>query len=256
MKSIFLICSIFLLSSNAFVSTSSYKKATLAVTSESAFIPVEKKMMAFDSYTESLYDCLETPELNFIMFQQGLKGYYSMKNNKELTEERFLTLIDYTKPSNENRFFVIDLESKQVVFKSIIAHGKNSGGLHATQFSNESESRMSSIGFFVTGKIYNGKYDYSMKLHGKEYSNNKAFDRGVVFHSADYATRKFLKSNGNILGRSFGCPALPHNGYKEIVNTISNGTCLYIYGQDNTHQQKSRYLKARNFVDTFYSDFE
>lgn len=219
-------------------------------------VSVEKKIMAFESFIESLYDCLKTPELNFIMFQQGMKGYYSMKNKEEIEDKRYLTLIDFSKPSNEERFFVIDLEQKKIAYKSIIAHGKNSGALYATKFSNESESRMSSIGFFVTGKIYDGKYDYSMKLHGKEYSNDNVFDRGVVVHSADYATKDFLKSNGNVLGRSFGCPALPHDGYKEIVDAISQGSCFYIYSKDAKHKRSSSYLKARNFVDTFYSDFE
>ena len=256
MKSFFLLSCIFIFSSNTLINKGEIRKGDRLDKHDELFVPVEKKMMAFDSYTESLYDCLQTPQLNFNMFQKGMKGYYSMKNNQELTEERFLTLIDYTKPSNEKRFFVVDLELKQLVFKSIIAHGKNSGGLYASKFSNESESRMSSIGFFITGEIYDGKYDYSMKIHGKEYTNNNVFERGVVFHSADYATKKFLKSNGNVLGRSFGCPALPHLRYKEIVNTISNGTCLYIYSHDKSHNRKSHYLKARNFVDTFYSDFE
>ena len=219
-------------------------------------IPVEKKVMAFDSYVESLYDCLQEPSLNFTMFKQGVKGFYSMKNKQELSDENHLTLIDFSLPSNEERFFVIDLKAKKILYQSIIAHGKNSGGLYANKFSNKSESRMSSVGFFITGKIYNGKYDYSMKLHGKESTNNNVFDRGVVVHSADYATEEFLKSNGNILGRSYGCPALPHKNYKEIVTTISDGSCFYIYHPNQKYSRDSGYLKARNFANSFYSDFE
>lgn len=255
MKSIFLLSCIFIFSSNTLINKGEIRKGERFVKNNEELVPIEKKLMAFDSYTESLYDCLQTPELNFNIFQKGMKGYYSMKNNHELTEERFLTLIDYTKPSNEERFFVVDLEQKQVIFQSIIAHGRNSGELYATKFSNKSESKMSSFGFFVTGKIYDGKYDHSMKLHGKEYSNSNVFERGVVVHSADYATKKFLKSNGNILGRSFGCPALPHKNYKKIVNTISQGSCFFIYHTDKKYLRSSNYLKARNFADSFYSDF-
>lgn len=256
MKYIFLLFSFFLFSSNTLVNKGGMKETSGFTNLNSEAVSVEKKVMAFDSFVESLYDCLQTPELNFEMLKQGMKGFYSMKNNQELVDDRFLTLIDFSLPSNEERFFVIDLAEKKVAHKSIITHGRNSGGLYATKFSNESESRMSSIGFFVTGEIYNGKYDYSMKLHGKEYSNSNVFDRGVVVHSADYATKKFLKSNGGVLGRSFGCPALPHKGYKEIVDTISKGSCFFIYSQDKKYIRSSSYLKARNFADSFYSDFE
>lgn len=256
MKYIFLLCSFLLFSSNTLTNKGGLKETKSVLNDNSESVSVEKKIMAFESYTESFYDCLQAPELNFTMFREGMKGYYTMKTNEELADDRFLTLVDYTKPSNEERFFVIDLEKKKVIYQSIIAHGRNSGGLYATEFSNESESRMSSVGFFVTGKIYDGKYDHSMKLHGKEYSNDNVFERGVVVHSADYATKKFLKSNGNVLGRSFGCPALPHEGYKEIVTTISQGSCFYIYGKDRRHRNYSSYLKARNYIDSFYSDFE
>lgn len=256
MKYFFLLASFFLLSSNTVVNKEENNLITKADFPLEETISIEKKIMAFDSYAESIYDCVSNPELNFTMFKQGLKGYYSMKSKGELKDEKYLTLIDFTLPSNKNRFFVIDMESHTIVYESVIAHGRNSGGLIANKFSNESESKMSSLGFFVTGKIYDGKYNHSMKLHGKEYSNDKVYERGVVVHSADYATHDFLKSNGNVLGRSFGCPALPHKGYKEIVNTISNGSCFYIYADDKKHVRNSSYLKARNFADTFYSNFE
>ena len=125
----------------------------------------------------------------------------------------------------------------------------------ATKFSNESESRMTSLGFYVTGAIYNGKYDYSMKIHGLEYSNNNAFERGVVVHSADYATYEFLQENGNILGRSYGCPALPHDNYQTIVDIIQGGSCFFAYGKDRGYERKSTYLKTTSFIESFYSDF-
>ncbi|MEN8927507.1 MAG: murein L,D-transpeptidase catalytic domain family protein [Flavobacteriales bacterium] len=218
-------------------------------------VSVDSKLMAFESYTESFYDCLNNSELNFNLFTKGLKGYYALKNDNKLANTQYLTLIDFTKASNEERCFIIDMESKTVAFQTIIAHGKNTGKLMAKKFSNEAESRMSSLGFYTTGVIYDGKYDYSLKLHGLEYSNNNAFDRGVVMHSADYATEEFLHTNGNVLGRSFGCPALPHLNYHTIVDQIKNGSCLFIYGKDREYSRKSKLMRTNEFIDAFYADY-
>lgn len=234
---------------------STIKSLPILIDKEIELVTLDKKLMAFDAFTESFYDCLKEPTLNSKVFKMALKGYYSLKEDGKLANQNYLTVIDYTKPSNEDRFFLIDIERKIVIFRSVIAHGKNSGGLNATKFSNESESRMTSLGFYVTGAIYNGKYDYSMKIHGLEYSNNNAFERGVVVHSADYATYEFLQENGNILGRSYGCPALPHDNYQTIVDIIQGGSCFFAYGKDRGYERKSTYLKTTSFIESFYSDF-
>jgi hypothetical protein len=222
---------------------------------ENPVIPTATKLMAFDTYVESFYDCLDNKELEYGLFTKGLKGYYALKNSGKLDNTNYLTLIDFTQASNKQRCFIINMKSKTIEFQTIIAHGKNTGQLMAKKFSNASESRMSSLGFYTTGVIYNGKYDYSLKLHGLEYSNNNAFKRGVVIHSADYATKRFLHKNGNVLGRSFGCPTLPHNNYKVIVDKIKNGSCLFIYGKDRSYSRKSKLMRTNEFIDSFYSDF-
>ena len=256
MKYLLLLLSFFLFSNSAHVDSLNSKVNIDLKETEEEKVTLAKKVMAFDAYAESFYDCLNNKKLNYKMFVDGLKGYYSMKSKGKLTNSKYLTLVDYTLASNKNRIFIIDMTKKKLVKKNIIAHGKNSGGLYAKEFSNESESRMSSLGFFTTGVIYNGKYDYSLKLHGLEYSNNNVFERGVVMHSADYATKEFLKKNGNVLGRSFGCPVIPHKDYKKTVNLIKGGSCFFIYGKDKKYFKKSTYLKTKNFIDSFYQDFE
>lgn len=218
-------------------------------------VTINKKLMAFNAYSESFYDCLNEPTLDMRIFRMALKGYYSLKEDEKLSNPNYLTVIDYSKPSNEDRFFLIDVVDKKIIFKSVIAHGRNSGGLYATKFSNDNESHMTSLGFYVTGAIYNGKYEYSMKIHGMEFSNDNAFERGVVVHSADYATYDFLKKNGNTLGRSYGCPALPHDNYRTIVDIIHGGSCFFVYGKDRSYERKSTYLKPTSFIESFYSDF-
>lgn len=258
MRPALLFCLFFLFINNAplEIDLSNPTSVSLNRTAPEDKITIAKKLFAFEAYVESFYDCLHHNKLNKSVLADGLKGYYTLLADQKLANPNYLTLIDFTLPSNEKRFFVIDLVNKKIVFNSVIAHGRNSGGLNATKFSNEAESKMSSLGFYVTGAIYDGKYKYSMKIHGMEYSNSNAFERGVVVHSADYATQKFLKKNGNILGRSFGCPALPHKDYKKVVDTLKGGSCFFIHGKDRRYQRKSIYLKTASFIHSFYADFQ
>jgi hypothetical protein len=105
----------------------------------------------------------------------------------------------------------------------------NSGNEFATQFSNENSSNKSSLGFYTTGELYNGKHGLSLKLDGQERGINcNARARAIVMHAADYVSESFAKQHSRI-GRSLGCPALPNHLNKEIVNLIKGKSCLFIY---------------------------
>jgi hypothetical protein len=205
----------------------------------------------FNYYAQSIYECIGDSSINEEAFNYALKGHYALKNAGKLKNENELVLIDFTKSSADKRFFIIDLEDETILYKKRVAHGKKSGEVYPTKFSNISESHMSSIGFYVTGNTYNGKYDNSLVIQGQEYTNSKAEQRGVVIHSADYVTEKYLERNGR-LGRSYGCPALPHEDYAEIIDVIKEGTTLFIYYEDKKYLSSSKLLKAENFLKRFY----
>ena len=86
--------------------------------------------------------------------------------------------------ANTERMFIIDMEERILVEKKLVAHGMKTGYEFASKFSNEQSSHKSSLGFFITGELYNGRHDLSMKLDGQEYSNDNARSRGLVVHSA------------------------------------------------------------------------
>lgn len=177
-------------------------------------------------------------QLNFQVFEKALKG---MNQLNSLKNKNILTIIDFSKPSTEKRFFVVDLQKKKVLYASLVAHGKNSGDNFATNFSNSPKSLCSSLGFYVTAETYMGKHGYSLKLDGMEKGiNDKARERAVVVHGADYVNNDFAKVHGR-LGRSWGCPALPTNISKEVIETIANGSCLFIYANDSSYKQNSRF---------------
>jgi hypothetical protein len=161
-------------------------------------------------------------------FTKALKGFYKLKE-KGLIKKDILTLIDFSLSSNVKRLWVIDLASKTILFQSLVAHGRNTGEEFANSFSNAANSLKSSLGFYTTGEVYNGKHGLSLRLDGLEKGiNDNARNRGVVMHAADYVSNSFVKNNKR-LGRSQGCPAVPVGLSKEIISTIKDKSCLFIY---------------------------
>ena len=161
-------------------------------------------------------------------FKKALKGFYEMKE-KGFIKKDILTLIDFSLSSNTKRLWVIDLATNTILYNSLVAHGRNTGEEFANSFSNAAESFKSSLGFYATGEIYNGKHGMSLKLDGLEKGiNDNARNRGIVMHAADYVSNFFIKAH-NRLGRSQGCPALPSEITTEIINKIKDKSCLFIY---------------------------
>ena len=161
-------------------------------------------------------------------FQKAMLGFYEMKK-KGIFKKDILTLIDFSLSSNVKRLWVIDLSTNTIEINSLVAHGRNTGDEFAMRFSNAAESFKSSLGFYVTGEIYNGKHGKSLKLDGLEKGiNDNARNRGIVMHAADYVSNFFIKAH-NRLGRSQGCPALPIEFTEKIINKIKDKSCLYIY---------------------------
>jgi hypothetical protein len=177
--------------------------------------------------------------VNYTAFEQAITGY---KKICKSDGNGILSLIDYSKPSTEKRFYVLDLNHKQLLFRSYVAHGKNSGENYATSFSNKNGSHQSSLGFYRTGETYEGKNGYSLILNGLEKGiNDHARARAIVIHGAPYCDPRLITSDGR-LGRSFGCPALPESVNDEIINTIKGGTLLYIYANNTNYLTQSRIL--------------
>jgi len=180
-----------------------------------------------------------------------LVGYLNLKRRHMIKKDGLLVLIDYRKPSTENRFFVLDLKKRKLLFKSLVAHGRNSGETLAFSFSNRPGSYKSCLGFFVTGEPYVNRHGYSLNIRGVEPGiNDKAEKRRIVIHGADYVSKQFIKKYGR-LGRSLGCPALPNNLARPVIDTIKNGSCLFIFGNDRCYLSKSRMVDARSAIEYF-----
>lgn len=155
-----------------------------------------------------------------------------------------LTVIDYSRPSVEPRLWVFNLNSGKLLFKELVAHGRNTGDNMATRFSDAMNSRKSSLGLFVTSDTYVGSNGYSLRLDGLEPGfNARARQRAIVMHGAPYVDGRLAAAQGRI-GRSWGCPALRDGIAREVIDTIRGGGVIFSYYPDANWLKTSRYLNG------------
>jgi hypothetical protein len=177
------------------------------------------------------------------VFQLALKGYRKLETIGKLRNSDILTIIDFSQSSKNKRLYVIDLLHKVLLFNTYVSHGRNSGDEFAKHFSNVSGSMESSLGFYITKEESSGAtVGLSLILDGVEKGfNDNALKREIIIHGAAYATENFIRQTGR-LGRSFGCPSLPPDQIKPVVEKIKDGTCLFIYHLDNYYIGHSKLL--------------
>ena len=104
----------------------------------------------FSTYVKVLYNDLGDTSLLYSAFEEAMIGYHNLDQSGKIRRKDILTVIDFSKASNQDRLFIIDLCDRRILHKSIVAHGVNSGTLYANRFSNLNDSKQSSLGFYVT----------------------------------------------------------------------------------------------------------
>lgn len=177
----------------------------------------------------------------YTAFERAFEGYTRIEGRRK----EVLTLIDFTKPSTDERLYVLDMARKEILFETHVAHGRNSGENYATSFSNRNGSYQSSLGFYLTENTYMGGNGYSLVLNGLEAGiNDNAKARAVVMHGAAYANPAFAAAQGR-LGRSLGCPALPEAVNRSVIDAIKNGSVLFIYADDTRYFAQSPILSSQ-----------
>ena len=193
---------------------------------------------------KSLYQSLNLAQLNLgeEAFDKAVCGYNNLSAAGKVTNQ-FLSIVDFSQPSAKKRLYVIDMKNAKLLFNTYVSHGRNSGKAMAREFSNDAESNKSSLGFFVTGDSYIGKHGFSLRLLGQEKGiNDNACDRAIVMHSAAYVSEAAIQMQG-FAGRSLGCPALPEELHKPIIEKIKSGSCLFLYSPDAHYASHSTFLK-------------
>ena len=96
----------------------------------------------------------------------------------------------------------------------------------------------------ITAETYSGDNGYSMRLDGLEKGfNNNVRARAVVMHGSQYVNAE-RALNGTMMGRSFGCPAVPAAEVRNIVDRIKGGSCFFNYFPDKKYTEASKILNA------------
>lgn len=192
--------------------------------------------------TEPMYTALglDTLGLTPTVFDLAWRGMQLVPKKKP-----FLLIADMTQPSSAKRLYVLDLDKKTVLLRTYVAHGRQSGGLMATQFSNLTNSNQTSLGFYRVMGRYHGKHGLSLKLKGLEKGfNDNVFARNIVLHGADYVCEDTVRIKGQ-LGHSQGCPAIPNAISKQLLTKVEGGACLFVYYPDPTYLAASSFVNAR-----------
>lgn len=177
-------------------------------------------------------------------FNYAWKGYQRLLEKKMISRMDYLTICDFSQSSKKKRLYVIDVANNKLIINTYVAHGKNSGGEYATKFSNKMESLQSSLGFYITSDTYIGEHGLSLRIKGVDPGyNDKALERSIVIHGAAYVDA--ARANAGIfMGRSWGCPAVPQKESNNIITTIKNGTCLFIFHPSRNYLLGSKILNG------------
>jgi hypothetical protein len=193
-----------------------------------------------------LYDSLRLHKLGLRReaLEYALKGYKRLMRDESLPNDSVLSICDFSQSSRKKRLYVIDLAHKKLLINTYVAHGKRSGKEYAWSFSNKPESYKSSLGFYITRHTYEGANGLSLNIDGLEQGiNDKAFERRIVIHSSSYVGKRWLKEN-QFSGRSLGCPAVPVNELDQVIETIKDGSCLFIYHPTKYYLTRSNILNG------------
>lgn len=221
--------------------------------------PTPKMNVEAVNEAEEVYKNLqfEGEKLNFEVFEKAFLGFQNLKKSGKLNSNaNLLSICDFSLSSNKKRLWVVDTAEKKLLFNSLVAHGKGTGEEFAMSFSNTMDSHQSSLGFYITEQVYNGDNGYSMRLFGMDKGyNDAALERCIVMHGAKYVSEDFIKAEKR-LGRSWGCPAVPRELAKPIIDTIKNGTCLFIYYPDQNYLAGSKWLKNTEKMDSILNSTE
>ncbi len=213
----------------------------------SCFAPSAGKPVPLEEHIHTLYrECrLEDFRLEFKVFEAALIGHYNIVQKGINKKPQLLSILDLSKPSNQRRFYVIDLKKKRMRYYTFASHGKNSGSLRAENFSNTPNSNKSSLGFFLTAETYMGKNGRSLRIDGLEPGiNDKARERAIVIHPAPYTSTEHIRKYG-MVGNSEGCPAIGENVSDEIIDLICEGSTFFIYAPDPGYLHTSLLLNRQ-----------
>tara|TARA_B100000963_G_C22606797_1_gene662917 strand:+ start:61 stop:642 length:582 start_codon:yes stop_codon:yes gene_type:complete len=164
--------------------------------------------------------------LNQELLDEALECF---NDNRELIKnKRYLVIIDYNKDIFQKRFWLYDIEKDIILMNNKVTHALKSGIFYCNETSNVIGSNKSSVGSFITGKPYYGKWGYSMKVHGLDKENDRAYLRNIVFHSQCKHKYYGITLPAWLSIYSKGCFCFDEKNMNKFISLTKNGTFVYV----------------------------
>lgn len=223
-------------------STANNAASTRAVTANSSAASAATKNSV--SFSVAEFEAASRGSIEENVLDLALDAASCAVQSGTVNNPRTLTVIDYSRPSSQKRMWVYDLQTRNLLYEELVAHGQGSGGNVPDAFSNEAETHRTSLGLFSTDTTYVGRNGYSLRLDGLDAGlNDRARERAIVIHGAPYVSESFVQANGR-LGRSWGCPAIRPEIAREMIDRIKGGGLVFAYYPDQGLLQSSRFLNG------------
>ena len=151
------------------------------------------------------------------------------EHSAQVVHQDRIGVVDFSLPSSEPRFHIVDVSTGQIDHSWLVAHGSGSdpaGTGRLQSFSNEPGSHATSRGAYLTANPYYGKYGRSQRLIGLDPDNDMAMDRAIVIHGAPYVDPALIPQQGRI-GRSQGCFAFELDAVGDVMELLGEGRMIY-----------------------------
>ncbi|RYZ77137.1 MAG: hypothetical protein EOP05_02865 [Proteobacteria bacterium] len=146
-------------------------------------------------------------------------------NSKLLSNKRYLTIIDFGRPSSEKRLFVIDILTGNIS-STFVSHGIGSDPQDtgwATQFGNAAGSKMSPLGFIVASEMYETASEKKLRLDGLQDANSSTRPRALVLGPGVGIKNQPVKQE-----RTWGSFAIPLSTANSVIDAIEGGSLIYV----------------------------
>jgi hypothetical protein len=189
---------------------------------------------------------------------------YFEKNQSKFENKNVISIADYSVNSKNKRFYLIDMKTGKVT-KEVVAHGSGkrngvragdpdhdgmldkcvhakpdccqqkpgSTGYKSCVLNKKCHENMTRVGFMKINNPYTSSQNFpvidsagnnGIRIEGLEERNFEANGQGVVMHE-----RWYVRGEGSVQGRSFGCPAFPPGKGAPLFKKIKGGSLYYSY---------------------------
>lgn len=181
---------------------------------------------------------------DFLAFSCAKYWYDKLLERWELSNTKYLTVVDFTKPRSKKRFYVINMVTMTVEVATRVWHWHNSWKWEwAKSFSNTNGSEQSSLWFLTTATHREDNYKHTrswlrMFWTEKDKKNNwNAAWRWIFMHKgAENPDKK-----GDLFSQ--WCFVIPNNISETVLNKVGWWSLLFAFAKSKDYFEKSDYFE-------------